>query len=104
MSHLNSVTIIGFVGADPAKCKCPIVNSLFACDKMAYRRLGDVEHGGDGQGGRGDGARAAWHGAHLPLDGGESGGKFRWGSIVQSWMTERPGILWKSRRFSVATS
>ncbi len=39
----------------------------------------------------------------LPLDGGESGGKFRWRAIVQSWITERPGILWKSRRFSVAT-
>lgn len=28
----------------------------------------------------------------------------RWWSIVQSWITDRPGILWKSRRFSVATS
>jgi hypothetical protein len=25
-------------------------------------------------------------------------------SIVQSWITDRPGILLKSRRFSVATS
>ena len=35
---------------------------------------------------------------------GESEGEDRWRAIGQSWITERPGILWKSRRFSVATS
>src|SRR5258707_14454111 len=42
--------------------------------------------------------------AGLPLDGGESEGKARWRAIGQSWMTEKPGILWKSLKFSVATT
>lgn len=37
----------------------------------------------------------------LPLDGGESEGRFRrWRSFVQSWITDRPGILRKSPRFA----
>lgn len=36
-----------------------------------------------------------------PFHGGESGAKFHWKSIVQSWITDRPGVLQKSRRFSV---
>ena len=36
---------------------------------------------------------------HVVFDSRES-----WRSFVQSWITDRPGILLKSRRFSVATS
>src|SRR5437899_5654280 len=31
------------------------------------------------------------------LRGRENEGKFRWRPIVQGWITERPGIFWKSR-------
>ncbi len=41
--------------------------------------------------------------AGLLLDGGKSGARFHWRSVVQSWITERLGINRKCLTFRVAT-
>ncbi len=68
-----------------------------------YCHASVVVSGGTSERSRSQGRPQGAAAAGIPLDGAESGGKFRCLSIVQSWITERPGINRKWRTFRVAT-